>query len=47
LFAFIVGYASIAILLRYLTRHTTIVFVIYRVALGTLVLVLVATGAIH
>ncbi len=46
-FAFIVGYASIAILLRYLTRHTTIVFVIYRVALGTLVLVLVATGAIH
>jgi len=46
-FAFIVGYASIAILLRYLTRHTTIVFVVYRVALGSLVLVLVATGAIH
>ena len=46
-FAFIVGYASIAILLRYLARHTTIVFVVYRVALGSLVLVLVATGAIH
>ena len=47
MFAFIVGYASIAILLRYLARHTTIVFVVYRVALGSLVLVLVATGAIH
>ena len=45
--AFIVGYASIAVLLRYLTRHTTIVFVVYRVALGSLVLVLVATGAIN
>jgi undecaprenyl-diphosphatase len=47
LFAFVVGYASIAILLRYLARHSTIVFVVYRVALGALVLVLVATGAIH
>jgi undecaprenyl-diphosphatase len=46
-FAFAVGYASIAILLRYLARHSTIVFVVYRVALGALVLVLVATGAIH
>ena len=33
-FAFVVGYASIAFLLRYLARHTTIVFVVYRVALG-------------
>jgi undecaprenyl-diphosphatase len=47
LMAFVVGYASIAWLLRYLVRHSTIVFVVYRVALGTLVLVLVATGAIH
>ena len=47
LFAFAVGYASIAILLRYLARHSTIVFVVYRVGLGALVLVLVATGAIH
>ena len=46
LFAFAVGYASIAILLRYLARHSTIVFVVYRVALGALVLVLVAAGAI-
>jgi undecaprenyl-diphosphatase len=44
--AFVVGYASIAFLLRFLEHHSTIVFVVYRVALGTLVLVLVSTGAI-
>ena len=44
--AFVAGYASIAFLLRYLTNHSTILFVIYRVALGALVLVLVSTGAI-
>jgi undecaprenyl-diphosphatase len=44
--AFVVGYISIAALLRFLTSHSTIVFVVYRVALGALVLVLVATGAI-
>jgi undecaprenyl-diphosphatase len=44
--AFVVGYASIAFLLRYLVNHSTIVFVVYRVVLGTLVLVLVSTGAI-
>jgi undecaprenyl-diphosphatase len=44
--AFVVGYASIAFLLRYLANHSTIVFVVYRVALGALVLVLVSTGAI-
>ena len=46
LLAFVVGYASIAFLLRYLSNHSTIVFVVYRVALGTLVLVLVSSGAI-
>ena len=44
--AFVVGYASIAFLLRYLSDHSTIVFVVYRVALGSLVLLLVSTGAI-
>jgi undecaprenyl-diphosphatase len=44
--AFIVGYASIAWMLRWLTSHSTVVFVIYRVALGALVLVLTAAGAI-
>jgi len=47
LFAFAVGYGSIAFLLRYLARHSTIVFVVYRVALGALVLVLAASGSIH
>jgi undecaprenyl-diphosphatase len=46
LLAFIVGYASIAFLLRYLEGHSTVVFVVYRVALGTLVLALTAAGAI-
>jgi undecaprenyl-diphosphatase len=44
--AFVVGYASIAFLLRYLERHSTVVFVIYRVALGALVLVLASAGTI-
>ena len=45
-FAFIVGYASIAFLLRWLTSHTMGIFVVYRVALGVLVLALAAAGAI-
>ena len=46
LLAFITGYASIAFLLKYLTTHTTGVFVAYRVVLGTAVLVLAGTHAI-
>jgi undecaprenyl-diphosphatase len=45
-FAFVVGYLSIAFLLRYLAHHSTAIFVAYRVGLGTLVLVLTASGAI-
>ena len=44
--AFVVGYASIAFLLRWLTSHSTAVFVAYRVALGALVIALTAAGAI-
>ena len=44
--AFVVGYASIALLLRYLASHSTLVFVIYRVALGAIVIGLTAGGAI-
>jgi undecaprenyl-diphosphatase len=47
LLAFVVGYASIAFLLRYVARHSVIVFVVYRVALGVIVLALLAAGAIH
>ncbi len=46
-FAFIVGYASIAWFLKYLTRHPVTVFVVYRVVLGVVVLVLVASGALN
>jgi undecaprenyl-diphosphatase len=45
--AFVFGYLSIAFLLRYLTTHSTAVFVVYRVVLGTVVLVLVSNGTIH
>jgi undecaprenyl-diphosphatase len=44
--AFITGYASIAFLLRFLTTHTTAVFVGYRVVLGSAVLALAATASI-
>ena len=44
--AFVVGYISIAWLLRYLTTHSLRLFVIYRIALGVLVLALTAAGAI-
>jgi undecaprenyl-diphosphatase len=46
LLAFVTGYASIAFLMRFLQTHSTLVFVVYRVALGAVVIVLAATGAI-
>jgi undecaprenyl-diphosphatase len=46
LLAFVVGYASIAFLLRWLVRHSTAVFVAYRVALGALVLALAGAAVI-
>ncbi|KOX08701.1 UDP pyrophosphate phosphatase [Micromonospora sp. NRRL B-16802] len=44
--AFGIGYAAIAWLLRYVAHHTLYVFVLYRVALGTLVLALLLTGTV-
>ncbi|RKR92561.1 undecaprenyl-diphosphatase [Micromonospora pisi] len=46
LIAFAVGYVSIAWLLRYVAHHTLYAFVLYRVALGSLVLALLITGTI-
>ena len=43
--SFVVAYASVAWLLRYVARHSFGVFILYRVALGVVVLALVATGA--
>jgi undecaprenyl-diphosphatase len=42
--SFVVGYASIAWLLRYVARHDFSLFIVYRVILGVLVLGAVATG---
>jgi undecaprenyl-diphosphatase len=44
--AFFVGYAVITWLLRYLRTRSFLPFVIYRVALGTLVLVLLSIGVL-
>ena len=46
LISFVIGYAAIAWFLRYLAHHSVRIFVIYRVLLGSLVLALVASGAI-
>ncbi len=42
--AFVVGYAVIAWLLRYVSTHSFMPFVIYRVVLGVLILALLTTG---
>ena len=44
--AFVVGYAVIAWLLRYVTTHSYRPFVIYRIVLGLVVMALLATGAV-
>jgi undecaprenyl-diphosphatase len=42
--SFVVGYASIAFLLGYLKKHTTWLFIIYRLALGGILLALLLGG---
>ena len=44
--SFAVGYAAIAWLLKYITTHSFTVFVVYRLAVGSLLVLLLATGAI-
>lgn len=44
--SFVVGYAAIAWLLRYVTTHSYTPFVVYRVLLGSLTLVLVGAGVL-
>ena len=45
--AFVVGYAVIAWLLKFVTTKSFMLFIIYRIALGTTVLVLLGTGVIN
>lgn len=47
LVAFVVGYLSIAWLMRFLQRYSTGVFVGYRLALAAAILILVAAGQIQ
>ena len=46
LVSFVVGYAAIAWLLRWLGSHSTMIFVVYRIVLGVLVLSLVGGGVL-
>lgn len=45
--SFAVGYAAIAWLIKYLQKRGVMVFVIYRVALGFILLALLQTGKLH
>jgi len=45
--SFVIGYATIAWLLRYVSTHSYTPFVIYRVLFGSLTLALVGTGVIN
>jgi undecaprenyl-diphosphatase len=47
LMAFVSGYLAIAWLLKFLSTHSTVIFVVYRVALGAVVLALTAAGTIE
>lgn len=46
IFAFIVGLASIHWLMRWLSSHSTFVFIWYRIALGVLLIVLLSAGVL-
>ena len=45
--SFVVGYAAIAWLLRYVATKSYTPFVLYRVALGVAMFVLLGTGVLH
>jgi undecaprenyl-diphosphatase len=44
--SFVVGYAAVAWLLKFISRHSYSVFIAYRLVLGSLLLVLLATNTI-
>jgi undecaprenyl-diphosphatase len=44
--SFVVGYAAVAWLLKFISRHSYSVFIAYRLVLGSLLVVLLATDAI-
>jgi undecaprenyl-diphosphatase len=44
--SFVVAYASIAWLLKFVARHSFNVFIVYRITVGSLLLILLATGVL-
>ena len=44
--SFVVAYAAVAWLLRYIAHHTFALFILYRIVIGVLVIALVATGVL-
>lgn len=46
LFAFVVGYAAIAWLLKWLSSHSVLVFTVYRLILGAFIFLLIGTGTV-
>ena len=44
--SFVVGYAAVAWLLKFIAKHSYTVFIVYRVVLGTVLLVLLGTGVL-
>lgn len=44
--SFVVGYAAVAWLLKFIAHHSYAVFIVYRVVLGVVVLLLVSTGVL-
>jgi undecaprenyl-diphosphatase len=44
--SFVVAYFAVAWLLKFIAKHSYTLFIVYRVALGTIVLLLVGTGTI-
>ena len=44
--SFVVAYIAVAWLLRFIAHHSYTVFIVYRVVLGSVVLLLLATGAV-
>ncbi len=44
--SFVVGLASIAWLMRYISKHSTLVFIAYRIGMGLLLIVLLSTSVL-
>ncbi|BFU44605.1 undecaprenyl-diphosphate phosphatase [Krasilnikovia sp. MM14-A1004] len=44
--SFVVGYAAVAWLLKFISKHSYSIFIAYRLVLGALLMVLLATGAV-